>query len=203
MTGPHGIIVADPNALMRQSLAELVDRDRRFRLIATARNADGLLETCQRVPIDVALVNWALPQIGAERLLQVLQDIAKPPRIIVYAVPDDPDLPQRALAAGAAGFCTADTQPQDLLDVAMTVANGRMVFPIMDVRSIVKDPKDALTARETTIIAALASGRTNQELASELKISVYTVKFHLRNLYSKLGLKNRSQAIAFFYSKKV
>jgi len=203
MSGPHAIIVADPNALMRQSLSEMVDRDKRFRLIATAKNGDGLLETCRRVPVDVALVNWHLPNVGAQRLIQNIRDTCEPPRIVFYAAPADPQLPQSALAAGAAGFCTADTQPEDLLEVAATVALGRMVFPIMDVRAFVKDPRDILTARENTIISALASGRTNEELANELKISVYTVKFHLRNLYAKLGLKNRSQAIAFFYSRKL
>ena len=57
-----------------------------------------------------------------------------------------------------------------------------------------------MTAREKTMLAALAGGRTNTELASEFAISINTVKFHLRNLYEKLGLRNRSQAIAFHYS---
>ena len=61
----------------------------------------------------------------------------------------------------------------------------------------------SLTEREKTLLAALAKGRTNIELAAELDISINTVKFHLRNLYEKLSLNNRSQAIAFYYANAV
>ena len=87
--------------------------------------------------------------------------------------------------------------------MAASVAAGRMVFPFMDVRSLRRDPRDSLTEREKTLLAALAKGRTNTELAAELDISINTVKFHLRNLYEKLGLNNRSQAIAFYYANAV
>ena len=106
------------------------------------------------------------------------------------------------MAAGAAAFLTRDAPEQQLLDVAATVAGGRMVFPYMDVRGLKRDPRDSLTEREKTLLAALAKGRTNTELAAELDISINTVKFHLRNLYEKLGFRNRSQAIAFFYSSE-
>ena len=107
------------------------------------------------------------------------------------------------MAAGAAAFLTRDAPEQQLLDVAATVAAGRMVFPYMDVRSLKRDPRDSLTEREKTLLAALAKGRTNTELAAELDISINTVKFHLRNLYEKLSLNNRSQAIAFYYANTV
>jgi two-component system nitrate/nitrite response regulator NarP len=81
-----------------------------------------------------------------------------------------------------------------------TVAAGRMVFPFLDVRALKRDPREELTDREKTMLSALARGRTNNELAKELGISINTVKFHLRNLYEKLGFRNRSQAIAFYYS---
>jgi two-component system nitrate/nitrite response regulator NarP len=129
-----------------------------------------------------------------------LRDRPKPPRIVIYASSNDPDIPRRAMAAGAAGFCTRDTSPEQLLDIIATVAAGRMVFPFLDVRALKRDPREELTAREKTMLLALARGRTNNELAKELGISINTVKFHLRNLYEKLSFKNRSQAIAFYYS---
>lgn len=202
MSGPFEIILGDPNTLMLQALSEIFERDRRFALIATAKTAEGFLESCLRVPAQIGIIEWNLPQLGAEKLLQILRDRPKAARIIVYAGSSDADIPRRALAAGAAGFCTRDTPPEQLLDIAVSVASGRMVFPFLDVRSLKRDPRDDLTEREKTMIAALARGRTNNELAAELGISINTVKFHLRNLYDKLGLKNRSQAIAFYYSSE-
>lgn len=202
MSKSHSIIVADSNALMLQALSDLFEHDTRFTLVATSKTAEGFLETCLRVPVSLGIVEWNLPQLGAERLLTIVRDRPSAPRIIVYAAANDPDIPRRALAAGAAGFCTRDTPQEQLVDIAATVAGGRMVFPFLDVRSLKADPRDTLTERERTMIAALARGRTNTELAAELGISINTVKFHLRNLYDKLGLKNRSQAIAFYYSNQ-
>jgi len=200
MTDIRSVIVADPNTIMLQALSELFERDRRFSLVATSKTAEGFLESCLRVPVDIGIVDWTIPQLGAERLLGILRDRPDAPRIIVYSASGDPDVPRRAMAAGAAAFLTRDAPEQQLLDVAASVAAGRMVFPFMDVRSLKRDPRDSLTEREKTLLAALAKGRTNTELAAELDISINTVKFHLRNLYEKLGLNNRSQAIAFFYA---
>lgn len=199
MTDIRSVILADPNTIMLQALSELFERDKRFTLVATSKTAEGFLESCLRVPVDIGIVDWTIPLLGAERLLAILRDRLDAPRVIVYSASGDPDVPRRAMAAGAAAFLTRDAPEQQLLDVAATVAGGRMVFPYMDVRGLKRDPRDNLTEREKTLLAALAKGRTNTELAAELDISINTVKFHLRNLYEKLGLNNRSQAIAFFY----
>ena len=200
MADIRSLIIADPNTMMLQALADLFERDRRFSLVATSKTAEGFLESCLRVPVDIGIVDWNIPQLGAERLLAILRDRPNAPRIIIHAPPGDADAPRRAMAAGAAAFCTHDAQEGQLLDIALTVATGRMVFPFMDVRALKQDPRDSLTEREKTMLAALAKGRTNTELADELGISINTVKFHLRNLYEKRSLKNRSQAIAFFYA---
>jgi two-component system, NarL family, nitrate/nitrite response regulator NarP len=198
----RNIIVGDSNPLMLQALAELFERDRRFSLVATSKTAEGFLESCLRVPVQIGVVDWSIPQLGAERLLTILRDRPSAPRIIVYASSQDADVPRRAMAAGAAGFCDRDAPQEQLLDIAATVATGRMVFPYVDVRDLKRDPRENLTEREKAMLAALAKGRTNTELAADLGISINTVKFHLRNLYEKLDLKNRSQAIAFFYANE-
>ena len=203
MTEIRSVIVADPNTIMLQALSDLFERDKRFSLVSTSKTAEGFLESCLRVPVDIGIVDWTIPHLGAERLLGILRDRPDAPRIIVYSGSGDPDVPRRAMAAGAAAFLTRDAPEQQLLDVAATVAAGRMVFPYMDVRGLKRDPRDSLTEREKTLLAALAKGRTNTELAAELDISINTVKFHLRNLYEKLGLNNRSQAIAFHYANAV
>jgi DNA-binding NarL/FixJ family response regulator len=203
MPNPIELILGDPNPLMLQALSEIFDRDRRFSLVATAKTAEGFLEACLRAPVAIGIIDWSLPLLGAERLLGILRDQPKPPRMIIYASTIDPDIPRRAMAAGAAGFCTREIPPAELLDIAAMVAAGRMMFPFLDVRSLKRDPREELTSREKTMLAALARGRTNIELAKDLDISVNTVKFHLRNLYEKLGFTNRSQAIAFYYSNEV
>lgn len=203
MTTPIELVLGDPNPLMLQALAEIFEHDRRFSLVATAKSAEGFLEAFLRAPVALGVIDWHLPQLGAERLLAILRERPQPPRIVVYASSTDPDIPRRSMAAGAAGFCTRETPPGQLLDIAAGVAAGRMVFPYLDVRSLRRDPREELTAREKAMLAALARGRTNGELAAEFGVSINTVKFHLRNLYDKLGLRNRAQAIAFHYGGAV
>ena len=78
-----------------------------------------------------------------------------------------------------------------------------MVFPYLDVRELQKDPIYALSRRERILLDALSTGLTNRELSKELDISINTVKFHLSNVFEKLSVRNRSQAIAFYYSSRL
>lgn len=200
MDAPYRIIVGDSNTLILQALSAMIDNDRRFSLVATARSAEGFLETCLRVPVDVGILEWDIPKLGAAKLLEILRDRPGAPRTVIYASSTDQDVTRRAMLAGAAGYCPRDAQQEQLLDIAAGVAEGRMVFPYVDLRSLEQDPRERLTLRERDMLSALAKGRTNAQLAAEHGISINTVKFHLRNLYDKLDLKNRAQAIAFFYS---
>jgi two-component system nitrate/nitrite response regulator NarP len=199
-SAPISVALADNNPLMLSALSDLFERDSRFTLVATLSSAEAFLEMMGRMPTQIGVVDWALPTLGGERLLESLRGRANAPRILVHGPEGDMDLVRRAMAAGAAGFCARSNLPQQLIDVAYAVAQGQMVFPFIDVRALNHDPTTALTTRERALLSALARGLANKDLAAELDISVNTVKFHLRNLYDKLGVNSRAQAIAFFYS---
>lgn len=199
-SAPISVALADNNALMLSALSDLFERDSRFTLVATLSSAEAFLEMMGRMPTQIGVVDWALPTLGGERLLESLRGRANAPRILVHGPEGDMDLVRRAMAAGAAGFCARSNLPQQLIDVAYAVAQGQMVFPFIDVRALNHDPTTSLTTRERALLSALARGLANKDLAAELDISVNTVKFHLRNLYDKLGVNSRAQAIAFFYS---
>ena len=109
---------------------------------------------------------------------------------------------RRVMGFGAAGFCPKSDPPERLLDTVAAVAAGQMVFPFVDVRQLNRDPWAHLTGREKELLTALAEGRSNDEIARHLSLSVNTVKFHLRNLYDKLAIKNRAQAVAFYFSTR-
>jgi two-component system nitrate/nitrite response regulator NarP len=84
------------------------------------------------------------------------------------------------------------------MEAIVTVAAGRMIFPYIDVRSIYDNPLSTLTRREMEVLADLASGRTNKQIARDLGVSLNTIKFHVRNLYQKLAVNSRGQAIALY-----
>jgi len=184
---------------MLSALCELFESDPQFSLISATSSAEGFLKAAMTVPADTAVVDWSLPALGAERLIQVLREQQTPMRVVVCTHGNSLDLPKRAMAAGAAGFfCHADP-PEQLIDTVREVAAGKMVFPYLDVRDL-HDPLQSLTKTEKLLLVSLSLGRTNQELADDHGISINTVKFHLRNLYDKLSVRNRAQAISFYYS---
>jgi two-component system nitrate/nitrite response regulator NarP len=196
------VMLADGNPLVLSALSEIFDRDPRFSLLATAATAEGLLGTAMRLPVAVVVVDWSLPSLGGARVTEILREQQNAPRVVIYGE-DSRDLPRRAMAAGAAGFAPRSGTAEALLDICVDVARGRMVFPFVDVRALQADPIQSLSRRERAILEALSTGLTNRELARDLQISPNTVKFHLSNLYDKLGVKNRAQAIAFFYSARL
>jgi two-component system nitrate/nitrite response regulator NarP len=102
------------------------------------------------------------------------------------------------LAHGGAAFVSKNEDPGYLLDTVAEVARGRMVFPYLDVSRINANPLSTLTKRELEILSSLAAGRTNKEIASRKGVSTNTVKYHIRNLFEKLGVSNRGQAIALY-----
>lgn len=199
---PIDIILADGNPIVLAAMSEILENDPRFSLVATSATAEGFFATALRIPVQIGIIDWNLPSLGGAKLIEILRDTEKAPRLVVYAE-DSGDLPRLAMNAGAAAFAPRSSSPETLLDICMDVANGKMVFPFLDVRELQADPIHLLSRKERVMLDALSKGLTNRELSKELDISINTVKFHLSNLYDKLSVKNRAQAIAFFYSSRL
>ena len=197
------VVLAESNPMILSAMSEKFSSDQRISLISTVTTAEDFLSTVLRVPVDLGIICWTLPQLGGEKIIEVLRENPSAPKILVYSQNHSLDVSRRPLAAGAAGFCNDEQTVDELLETAITVASGKMVFPFMDVRELQDDPLFMLTKRERMILQLLADGSSNKELADSMTISINTVKFHLSNLYEKLGIKNRSQAISFFYSRRL
>ncbi len=196
------VMLADSNPLVLSAMSELFERDPRFSLVATSATAEGFLGTVMRVPVQIGVIDWNLPVLGGAKLIEVLREQENAPRLVVYG-DDARDLPRLAMTAGAAGFAARGDEVDDLLKCCAEVASGKMVFPFIDVRELQNDPIHSLSRKERQMLESLSKGLTNRELSKELGISTNTVKFHLSNLYEKLSVRNRAQAIAFYYSNRV
>ncbi|MFZ1662098.1 MAG: response regulator transcription factor [Paracoccaceae bacterium] len=200
---PIDISLADGNPLVLTAMSEIFDRDPRFSLVATSSTAEGFLGAVMRVPVRVAVIDWTLPALGGQKLTEVLRDQEGAPRIVIYGDDARGEVARLAMLAGAAGFVGRNAPTDKLLDTCIAVAAGQMVFPFLDVRELQTDPIHQLTRRERSLLEALSKGLSNRELARDFDISANTVKFHLSNLFEKLGVRNRAQAIAFYYSSRL
>jgi two-component system nitrate/nitrite response regulator NarP len=195
---PIDLVIAEKNPLLQSSLSRLFAEDDRFCVVAMAADGERFLAAVERLAFDVGIIGWEMPYLDGRGVLQALRGRDQAPRIIVYTGSPNPDVPRQAMALGAAGFCSKNEPPTHLLETILAVAAGRMVFPFIDVGRLAADPFAGLTPREREMLAALAGGLTNQQMAGQLAISLNTVKFHLKNLYDKLGVNNRAQAVAYY-----
>lgn len=139
--------------------------------------------------------------MGGARLMEKLREEAAGLRIVVYG-DQTSGAHLGAMGAGAAGFVPRSGAVETLLETCTAVARGKMVFPYLDVRDLQNNLLQSLSRREKDMLEALSRGLTNRELSLDLGISANTVKFHLSNLYDKLSVKNRAQAIAYYYSSR-
>lgn len=195
---PIRVGIADKSPLMRAALKHLFSEDDRLQLVSASENSDEFLKLLDSVPMDVAVVGWIIPPGDARFILDRLQTRNNSPRIVVYTGYENGSVPAQVMAHGGAAFVSKNEQPVHLLNTIVQVAGGSMVFPYLDVSQLNANPLGTLTKRELEILASLAAGRTNKEIAAEKAVSTNTVKYHIRNLFEKLGVSNRGQAIALY-----
>jgi|TARA_Y100000294_G_scaffold125362_3_gene116751 two-component system nitrate/nitrite response regulator NarP len=193
------LVIADKSPLVLAGLTQMFGEDDRFDLLATAADGERFMEAVDRLSFDVGVIGWQMPYMDGGEVLEALGEREDAPRIVVYTGEPSASVPRQVMLKGGAGFCSKRDKPEILLETVIAVAEGRMAFPFVDMSKPQEDPFDALTARERELLAALADGLTNSAIAREFDISVNTVKFHLKNLYGKIGVANRAQAVALYF----
>ncbi len=196
------VAVCDKSPLILAGLDKLLSDDRRFNLVLKVTDGEEFLEAARQPRFTLAVIGWQLPNLHGREVLRALSRQASAPKIVVYSGTNDPAAPAETLQLGGAGFVSKRAPPERLLDVLSAVASGDMVFPFVDIRKMRADPLENLTLRERSLLSALGSGHTNSQLAKDFGVSINTIKFHLRNLFEKLEVRNRAQAIALFLEMK-
>jgi two-component system nitrate/nitrite response regulator NarL len=195
---PVRVGIADKSPLMRAALKQLFSEDDRFQIVSVSENSEEFLSAIEPSQLEVAVVGWIIPPGDARFILDRLQTRKNAPKLVVYTGFESDTVPMQVMAHGGAAFVSKNEQPEYLLDTLAQVANGRMVFPYLDVTQLNANPLTSLTKRELEILSSLAAGQTNKEIAAEKAVSTNTVKYHIRNLFEKLGVSNRGQAIALY-----
>lgn len=195
------IAIVDKSPIVQSGLRALFESDAHFRVVAVAADGERFMEAVERLSFDIAIIGWEMPYLCGAAVLRALRGQPDAPRIVIYTGSQDLDVPRQAMALGAAGFCHKSDPPERLVETVLAVAAGRMAFPYVDVRELDMNPLAGLTEREREILESLSKGMTNQQLAEVFDISLNTVKFHLKNLYGKMDVENRSQAVAKYLGR--
>lgn len=200
MAGKIEVAIADQNPVVRAGLETLVQRDGRFSVCGVYATGEALIEALKVKPVEIAIVGWTLPDMTGGNVLTRLKQEKWRTRVVIYTGERSSEVLRQAIKGGAWGFVSKAEEPQVLLEAVVSVARGRLSLPYVDIDLLNHDPLEGLTARERELLAALANGWTNLQIAARTGISRNTVKYHLKNLYDKLGVSNRAMAVALHVS---
>lgn len=194
------IAIADKNPVVRAGIQDFVVRDGRFEVAGVMSTGAAFLAFTEEHPVDIGLIGWALPDMNGGEILAALKRRHSSLRIVIYTGEPGKEVLRQAVRLGARGFISKSDEPEVLLEAIAAVSRGRMSLPYVDLQALTTDPLSELTSRERELLVALANGWTNLQIASRTGISRNTVKYHLKNLYDKLGVSNRAMAVALYMS---
>jgi DNA-binding NarL/FixJ family response regulator len=198
------IVLADDHALVLEGLRALLNAAPDLRVIATATDGERLLEAIRRFQPDVVAMDLQMPYMDGLTCLRHIRTENLPVRVLVISAFGDAQSMRAALEGGADGFTLKTDSPEMTLAAIRQVAAGHMVFPDAVRRWLMRKPSDdptTLTEREEAVLALVAEGKSNAQIGAVLGLSENTIKFHIRNLFSKLGVTNRTEAAAKFHQR--
>lgn len=196
------IVLADDHELVLEGLRSLVEAEPDMRVTATATDGRQVIDAVRRDPPDVVVMDLEMGEMNGLRCLEVIKRESPGVRVLVLTAYGDGESMRAALEGGADGFALKTEPPQQTVASIRQVCRGQLVFPLAARKWLLRSesPGDATTpsARETEILALVSEGLTNAQIAHRLRVSDNTVKFHLQNLYLKLGVRNRTEATAWY-----
>jgi DNA-binding NarL/FixJ family response regulator len=219
MTAPSPVIrivVADDHQVVRAGFATLLDTQPDFTVVGTAADGREAVRICREVSPDVVLMDVRMPVMdGIEATRQLAGPGEGGPRILILTTFDLDDYVYDALCAGASGFLLKDVTAERLFEAVRVVAAGDALLAPAVTRRLISEfsrirPRQAtprasmaalggLTPRETEVLRLIAEGLSNPEIAARLVVTEETVKTHVSRVLSKLGLRDRTQAVVAAY----
>ncbi len=201
------VFLVDDQTLVRQGIRSLLELADDIHIIGEATDGIEAIEMIPEAAPDVVLLDIRMPGKSGIDVLQELGAAGKLPPTIILTTFDDDQLVLSGLRAGARGFLLKDVSLQQLVGAIQTVAaGGSLVQPVvterllkgienLDNRFASLDQPDPLTERETEILRLMAGGYSNKEIARSLDVAEGTVKNHVSNILSKIGVRDRTRAV--------
>ncbi|MBQ1009649.1 response regulator transcription factor [Micromonospora sp. M51] len=207
------VLVADDQEIVRTGLTIILNTQPGIEVVGGAGDGRQAVELARRLRPDVCLFDIRMPGMDGIEATRALAGptVAQPLAVVVITTFDLDEYVYAALRAGARGFLLKEAGPELLSQAVHAAANGdALIAPSVTTRLLKafadadpaaprQQPIDALTDREEQVLVAVARGRTNQEIAAELHITLSTVKSHVTSLMTKLGVRNRVEVAMWAY----
>ncbi|MBV9464902.1 MAG: response regulator transcription factor [Solirubrobacterales bacterium] len=212
------ILIADDQALVRTGFRMILEAEADLRVVGEAKDGAEAVEATRRCHPDVVLMDIRMPRMdGLEATRRIVGSGSEgTTRVLMLTTFDLDEYVYDALYAGASGFLLKDVPPEQLVSGIHVIADGeallaptvtrRLIETFLDERARALEPPESLnelTDRELEVLRLIARGLSNAEIAGELIVSATTVKTHVARILSKLGLRDRVQAVVLAYEAGV
>ncbi|RSV38824.1 DNA-binding response regulator [Sphingomonas sp. ABOLE] len=193
---PIRILVADDHVLLRQGIAGIVAPEPDLEIVGEAANGAEAVAAFERMRPDITLMDLQMPVLPGIEAISRIRDLAPNARIIVLTTYPGDVQAVKALKAGAYGYLLKSSLIDELLTAIRTVHGGRRFIPADVAQEIaLHSAEEPLSDREVEILTLVSAGKANKLVAHELRVSEQTVKAHLRTIFQKLGVSDRTQAV--------
>lgn len=201
------VMLVDDQNLVRKGVRSLLELAEGIEVVAEAADGVEAVRMMPDVKPDVVLLDMRMPQMSGLDVLQTLSNAGKLPPTIILTTFDDDELVLAGIKAGAKGYLLKDVALAELVNAVKTVAEGGSIVKPAVTQRLLKglenlktdfsslDRPDPLTDRETEILRLMAGGYSNKEIANSLGVAEGTIKNHVSNILSKMGVRDRTRAV--------
>jgi DNA-binding NarL/FixJ family response regulator len=196
--------LADDHAVVRQGFRLILAQQPDLKVVGEAANGREALALAHRLKPDVVVIDIAMPELNGVEATRLIRQECPECSVLVLSMHKDAPYVRETLRAGAKGYLLKDAIDGELVTAVRAVARGEgFLSPqvsatvLADYQKHVGDPLDLITPRERQLLQMLAEGRTSKDIASELKISVYTVDAHRSRIMKKLQLRSIGELVRF------
>ncbi len=209
---PISIVIADDHALMREGTRRILEQYPDLIVVGEADDGQQALELIQRLQPDVAILDIRMPKVSGIEVVRQIKVSCPHTKSLIFTAYDDDDYILALMEAGAAGYLLKTAKEGELIDSIRNVHLGESVLhPAIAVKiarlwaqrgfSAKQTPAEQLSPREVEVLGLAAKGLRNKAIADELSISVRTVEGHFNNIFIKLNVASRVEAILYAVSR--
>src|SRR3954452_18285240 len=192
------VVIADDHRLTLDGVRRTLEAVEDIAVVGTASSGTQVMPLVKRTAPDMVLLDIRMPGIDGITCLELLRKNHPDVKVVMLSAYSERDQVQTALSRGASAYIAKTVNPADLPSALRQVVDGTVFHPIGIAEARGHDEPDAdLTERERTMLSALARGLSNKAIGNEFWVTEQTVKFHLGNIYRKLGVQNRTAAVHY------